>query len=122
MLTEHENIESSNLTRVRAELLELQSEEDPTGRPTPYAFRRTWELLFEAGKQMKLDFPYGYVMEDGEGGIRIEWENQSRYVRLIVPAEQDGQQYIYYQNNDTRDIDEVSANALAGWLYWLATK
>jgi hypothetical protein len=112
--------ESNNLARVRSELLDLQSEQDPTSRPTPAAYRNAWELISTVGVRMQQAFPYGYVMEDGEGGIRIEWESSSRHVRLAIPARQEGKLYIYHQHGDKHGVEDVSDIALTGWLYWLS--
>lgn len=109
---------SNSLMRVRDELIELRVEDDPTARPTQYAYRTAWELTSAVGGQMLQAFPYGYVMEDGEGGVRIEWESQGRHVRLVISAEQEGQHYIYHQRDDNYGTDGVSVSALTGWLYW----
>jgi hypothetical protein len=107
------------LTRMRAELLESREEEDETLKPTPYAFTRIWALITLVGSRMRDDFPYGYVMDDGDNGLRIEWEHNSRHVRIVIPSDRQRRHYIYYQEGEMRGADDVTINTLTGWLYWL---
>lgn len=112
--------ESETLTQVRDDLLSLRTE-DSDARPTPYAFGKAWEVISAVGNQMGHEFPLGSAVEDGEGGIRIEWENKDRHVRLVIPDTQEKRHYIFHQEDDEHGLDNISAHVLAGWLYWLTS-
>jgi len=109
--------------------LHLAEEQDEVGvlRPTPYAFQETVELLLDAAKiflaiqsppgSRRCTFPAGCVTTDSEGGVRIEWLNGDRAVRLVVRSKEDQQRYIYHQIGEDYDVDyNVSADILAYWL------
>lgn len=114
---------SNSLDQMRSELKELQDEEDEEFRPTQYASNRAWELVSSAAAQISEDFPYGYAYGDGDGGIRIEWKSSPREVRLRVPSQKKGKEYIYHQSPESHKANEgASPDALVGWLRWLADK
>jgi hypothetical protein len=80
----------------------------------------TEKLLTAANPLMRVNFPRGSVGTDGEGGIRIEWNQNVREVRLVIPAHSDGKMYLYYQAGKSYGIVEnPSAQGLAYWLGWL---
>jgi hypothetical protein len=84
------------------QLIELQSIDDEDIVPTPKAFAKTWQLISRVGRrllELGHAFPDGYVMEDGEGGIRIEWEGADgfKHVRLSIHADPGEEDYIYYE-------------------------
>jgi hypothetical protein len=89
-------------------------------RPTLFAFRRTFHLIQQVGLQLREHFPRAAVSTDSEGGCRIQWLWPKRQVRLIVPAQGDGQQYIYHQEGNNYSVEEdVSPQRLVEWLNWL---
>lgn len=110
---------------IRRQLMELRAIDDPEIVPTTQAFAKTW-LLISATRKCLLEqeetFPSGYVMEDGEGGIRIEWESGdgAKHVRLSIHAEPNEEDYIYYEDEkeNLRGADDVSTETLTGWLVW----
>jgi hypothetical protein len=114
-----------DLIGIFGELLALCNEEpeDDYGilRPTQYAFFTTVQLLISAGLQSRKRLPYGSVASDSEGGVRIEWYRDGREVRLVVPASEDGQPYIYHESDDVYNIERnPSASTLSRWLDWIA--
>jgi len=117
----HTEYGPQNFVRMRGDILELLVDSDPTARPSMHAFSKTWQLISVVGNQIKDVFPQGYVMEDGEGGIRIEWEHATKHIRLVIPAQTEGRHYIYHQHGNDYGVDTVSTNSLAGWLFWLVS-
>jgi len=95
-------------------------------RPTDYAQRKTLKLLSRAQKafaddvenrQLGLSFPKGFVATDSEGGIRIEWLNGDKTIRLVVPASENGQSYIYFEDDSEYGTsDRVNGSVLAHFL------
>lgn len=67
-----------------------------TLRPTPYAVLKTLQVLCNAFKHRPV-FPRGCVTSDEMGGLRIEWNNRTRIVRLIVAHCEGGRSYIYHE-------------------------
>ncbi|MDQ3705211.1 MAG: hypothetical protein M3437_08330 [Chloroflexota bacterium] len=119
VIPESNTLTKSNLARVQADLLDLKKEENPEIRPTPFAFAQAWVLIALSGRAMQDAFPFGYVMDDGDNGVRFEWEHNSKHVRLIIPAQPRLRHYIYYQEGEMRGTDNVTLDKLIGWLYWL---
>lgn len=114
-----------DLIDVFGQLLALYGEEpeDDYGilKPTQHAFFTTVQLLINAGLQSRKRLPYGSVASDSEGGVRIEWYRDGREVRLVVPASEDGQPYIYHESGDVYSIERnPSASTLSRWLDWIA--
>lgn len=106
-----------------SEMKELLSEEDDDFRPTTYALHKAFHLIIETALQMQAtqaSFPYGFPYGDGEQGIRIEWENPPRDVRLRIPAQETAREYIYHKEGQQHDIEEpASPDSLSRWLGWL---
>jgi hypothetical protein len=88
-------------------------------RPSLFAFRRTFHLIYNAALQLREHFPAAAVSTDSEGGIRVQWIRPERQVRLIVPAAEGGQQYIYHQVGSEYAVEEdVNLQRLLFWLDW----
>src|SRR6266511_4235676 len=102
-------------------LVALWQEEDDDGLlPTSYSFSRTWELVIGAARHLSTGLPKGWPSLGHDGGIRIEWLDGSRQIRLIVPPNETGREYIYFQEGDNHAVEaRVSPAILAGWLRWL---
>lgn len=114
-----------DLIAVFGQLLALYDEEpeDDYGilKPTQHAFFTAVQLLTSAGLQSRNRLPYGSVASDSEGGVRIEWYRDAKEVRLVVPASEDGQPYIYHESGDVYNIERnPSASTLSRWLDWIA--
>src|SRR5207237_10064620 len=107
------------LVSIVSDFMELlrREEEDDYGilKPTIYAFNFTLDLLFSTATAMgpRVACPYGSISTDYEGGVRIEWRNGERSVRLIVPARPEGMRYIYFEDSQTyRAVPIVTAAEL----------
>jgi hypothetical protein len=88
-------------------------------RPTRNALLQAALTITVAALSMRGTFPYGDVMEDESGGIRIEWGNGNKYITLALRADQSGRHYIFYQQGANRGLANVSGQALVQLLQWL---
>jgi len=65
-------------------------------------------------------FPVGMVGVTPNLGIRIEWMNDGRHVRLFIPADEKGEAYLYRQAGNEREMKkQPTAEAIADMLNWL---
>jgi hypothetical protein len=91
-----------------AELASGEEIDEDTLRPTDYAIAQTHSILWRACQVLLADsinrgvifhFPKGYVSTDSCGGLRIEWTSaQKRFsVRLVVPPQEGGTEYLYHE-------------------------
>jgi hypothetical protein len=115
----------AGLRNLRAQIDELRTIE-PDARPTPIAFQKVELLLGMVGgffAMLREAVPVGYVMEDGEGGIRIEWESDEsdKHVRLIVFGDAGKTDYIYYEDKSGPGLEAVRPIRLAKLLAWFST-
>jgi hypothetical protein len=91
--------------------------------PTAHAVKTASQLLREANRKIKTNFPCGSVSTDDVGGIRIQWQGQNREVRLIIAALPEGRSYIYHEQGDDYGKErEVTSENLAHWLDHLPDK
>lgn len=111
--------QTSVLGRMRADLTDLNNDEDPDVRPTTYASIRAWFALSQVGFQLKERLPYGYIMDDGANGVRIEWDNGPKQVRVVIPSTSGSYHYIYHEAGEYHGAEDFSISALVGWLNWL---
>lgn len=90
------------LAQMLSELEELLTDDNLESRPTLDALNRMKGLLSVAGDVLQEKFPYGYVMDDGMQGARVEWENRNVpvYLSLAIHAEPGNSDYLYYQGPD----------------------
>jgi hypothetical protein len=112
------------LAQMLSELKELLTEDNPESRPSLDAFKLMKRYLNIAGLALQERFPYGYVMDDGAQGCRIEWENRDAraYASLVIHAQPGESDYIYYQASDHKKLSPLSIGALISVLDQLATK
>ena len=86
--------------------------------PTGHAYSTALALLLDAHSLVE-DFPRASITADETGGIRIQWLQPDRQVRLIIPAEKSGRQYLYFETDRSYDLeDDPSPTALAQRLRW----
>ena len=114
---------SNNFRLIHARLLNLlqedEDEEDQTF-PSNYAFNTALTLLLDARLHVS-DLPRANVTADETGGIRVQWISPERQVRLVVPAENSGRQYLYFETEKDYDLeDNPSPKHLAERLRWFA--
>lgn len=89
-------------------------------RPTNHAFDQAWRLLVETSAILKGRLSDASVSVDESGGIRVEWREGARQVRLIIASSKIGRNYIYRQNGKSFSISwNVDAKALANHLDWI---
>lgn len=100
------------------ELAEIQSEQSAI-KLTRRAYQTTQKVLSGLDAIMHESMPFGDVMDDSDGGLRIEWGFGSRTVRLAISAATGGPEYLYYEENGFHGTEPLNSKALAGWLYWL---
>ena len=124
-LTKYLEFDVSGLMRTIQQINDLANGEefDEYGvlRPTKYACQTTknilWDTIDNALQLKTSGFPRGAVTTDENGGLRIEWSDEDAAVCLIVPAQKNGQSYIYYEyNNDYGTTDCVNGNLLSNRL------
>ena len=120
-------IASANINYLSAlirQLEELRDEEceDEYGtlRASQHAFEQARDLLTNAAIHMALkgdrQIPYGCASTDSEGGIRIEWVRPTAGVHLVIPANVEGDKYVYHEQGDHYGTEPATAEAIARWL------
>ncbi len=114
---------SSGFRLIHARLLDLlQEDEDEEEQtfPSNYAFNTALALLLDARLHVS-DLPRANVTADETGGIRLQWISPKRQVRLVVPAENGGRQYLYFETEEDYNLeDNPSPTHLAERLRWFA--
>lgn len=117
-------LESSEGFRViHARLLDLlraDEEEEEQAFPSSHAFNTALSLLL--GTWLRLgDLPRANVTADEAGGVRVQWMSPERQVRLVVPAEDGGRLYLYFETGSEYALeDDPSPTYLAERLRWFA--
>jgi hypothetical protein len=119
-----DQIATSNSADTLSRLLDLLDEngEDDYGMvsPTQHAFKSAFKLIRDAQRQMGGVRIVGSASVDSVGGIRVAWNREDREIRLVCPASQPSQVYIYQQSESrNRAIHGVSPEVLAHKLSWL---
>lgn len=84
--------------------------------PSSEAFHFARKLIIWTYAIMGNAFTRAAVSVSFEGGIRIEWLFPFASVRAIVPAEEKGRRYIYFELGEDYKIVELSAENLAACL------
>lgn len=57
---------------------------------------------------------------DHDGAIRLVWENETRFLELIVPGENNEAPYLYHSEGDRYGLErDLSIEALRGRFRWL---
>lgn len=95
-----------------------ESDEYGILRPTQFSIERVTIVLSRAYTTAMMrhpsgGFPRGSVTTDEAGGIRIEWVADGGAVRLVIPSQEGGQEYIYYERGEDYGTDKVSGRSLA---------
>jgi len=99
-------------------LLQKEEDEDEQDFPTAYAYDTALTLLLDTQLQMS-DLPRPSITADETGGIRLQWIGPERQVRLIVPADSSGREYVYFEDGESYDLaDNPTPSALAQRLLW----
>lgn len=88
--------------------------------PSPYAFSITRELLQGAALYVCSSYPLGSVYPAGDGGIRVEWIQPKREVKLIVRSDITERHFIFHKESENYGGDyDVISERLGYWLNWL---
>ena len=99
-------------------LLQNDEDEEDQDFPTPYAYDKALALLLDTQLQMQ-NPPRPSITADETGGIRLQWLGPDRQVRLIIPADSHGREYVYFETKESYDLeDNPSPTALAQHLRW----
>lgn len=98
-----------------------EGEEDEYGAlfPTRYAQDRALSLITQTYHLVGNLFTRAAVTTSFEGGLRIQWIRPHASVRLVIAANEGGQEYIYFEAGDEYDTEDVSPHNLANRLVWL---
>ncbi len=112
------------LVQMLGELEDLLTEDDPQSRPTPASVARMRQVLTLAGDALQEKLPYGYVMDDGEQGCRVEWENKPAqlYASLLIHSRPGESDYIYFQSPSDKGLNPISIANLCSALDLFAAK
>lgn len=88
--------------------------------PTERAINAFLDLLGNAAIELYTPLPEGLLYPDGDGGLRVDWRQDNRQVRLVIHHASTSQDYVYHQERADYDLEtSVTARRLAGWLRWL---
>lgn len=88
--------------------------------PTERAIHAALVFLGDAAVELRTPLPEGALYPDGDGGLRIEWEQDERQIRLVIHRDSSSQDYIYHQERADYALEaNVTAHQLAGWIRWL---
>jgi len=101
-------------------LLNLEYDEDYL-EPSQYILKQIAELLYSANNNLGYEMTLPkFLVPDGEGGIRIEWRMNDKYLHLVYSEKRN---YLYFQeNSEGNGIKDFSANQLIEKLRWLNQK
>ncbi len=102
-------------------LAELEDESDYDEeflKPSQFASDTMQNVLLQAYRNLS-DFSElpKFVTADGDGGIRVQWRNNERELRLICSTT--GELKLYWQNGNNYDLEEPSLTNLTKRLKWL---
>ena len=101
-------------------LLQNDEDEEDQDFPTSYAYDKALALLLDTQLQMQ-KLPRPSITADETGGIRLQWLGPDRQVRLVIPADSHGREYVYFETKESYDLEDTpSAMALAQHLRWFA--
>lgn len=112
----------SYYTRLTDGLAELRNEsyDEDFIAPSAYAYECARDFMFAAFNSFGCKLPVPFYVPDGEGGIRIEWEQGARELRLICPASDSQSPYLYHEEGSDYEVDEqVTDSVLRERLRWL---
>ena len=102
-------------------LLKDEEYDDDFLRPTDYAVAQTFLLIFGVAHVISAVPSHCTVSTDGSGGIRLEWLNAGKEVRVVVAASEGRRSYIYHEEGDNYALDEkLTPDRTKDWLLWLS--
>jgi hypothetical protein len=110
------------LKRLVALLEEDEADEYGVLQPSQAAFKLAMRFVLEAYDAMGDRFPKASASTDEQGSIRLTWSKLESdcEVRLICPAHNDQQAYLYHELGNNYAVErEVTVSILLLWLEWL---
>jgi hypothetical protein len=113
---------TATLKRLVALLEEDETDEYGVLQPSQTAFKLAMHFVVETYDLMGDRFPKASASTDEQGSIRLTWSKleSNCEVRLICPAHNDQQAYLYHElGNDYAVEREVTVSILLSWLEWL---
>ncbi len=86
--------------------------------PADYAYSVSRRLLHIINDSLGYDMLIPvFIVPDGEGGIRVEWKNNDKHVRLSLSEQR---VYMYFEHNSDYDVNEdFEIQELIEKLRWL---
>ena len=109
----------SNILTSLAELNEEHYDEDFLA-PTFFAITSVINHLRTASRPLGDSLPIPNIIADGDGGIRVEWRNAEKDLRLLHPASEVNQIKLYFQEGKKYWIDNLTTDDdLVNGLRWL---
>ncbi len=100
-------------------LLDNQNTNGYVFKPTLQAYNNACARLLLAYKLMGRSYFEPSILPDGEGGIDIEWEKDSKHLLLSCQATSGQRDFLYYQQDDKYEAKDFSVSLLKEKLYWL---
>ncbi|MGI8555867.1 MAG: hypothetical protein ACR2LT_05875 [Pyrinomonadaceae bacterium] len=116
-----EKVKQKTETELLVYLAKLDDENDYDEdflKPSNSATDKTRNILRQAYRGIS-DFSLlpKFVTADGDGGIRVQWRNETRELRLICSAE--GALKLYWQDGNDYDLEESTITNLITRFEWL---
>jgi len=105
----------------RFEDLLAEPEEDEFGkvRPATAAVAEAKRRMFQIAEGKVLPKPED-ISTDRDGGIRVSWRNDGRFLEFVFPYETDLRPYIYYSEGPLFEISEdLTTSQLRRWVRWV---
>lgn len=107
------------IVQIGNQLRDKTNFDDECLEPTERAYERTFDLL-----QATPILPSGTIYPDGDGGLRVEWAQGSKQLRLAIHHTDPVRDYLYHQEGigNTAQYDIVpltDSSMLSTWLFWL---
>lgn len=100
-------------------LAEPENDEFGMVRPAACAVVEAKRKLFQVAKGKVLPKPED-ISTDRDGGLRISWRNDGRFLELVFPHETDVRPYLYYSEGPLFDISEdLTDSQLHRWVRWV---
>jgi len=102
-------------------LAELDDESDYNEEflmPSESAINATRNVLLQAYRSLaNFSLLPKFITADGDGGIRIQWQNGARELRLLCSDE--GALKLYWQDGNNYDLEEPEVANIISRLKWL---
>ena len=117
-LEENQRKVETNLLVHLAKLDDESDYDEEFLKPSKSATDTTRNILRQAYRNLsKFSLLPEFITADGDGGIRVQWINNLRELRLICSTE--GALKLYWQDNDNYGLEESTLNNLTERLEWL---